>query len=82
MTSYKVHITKKAVKFIEKQPEPQKTRLYSAIKRLPEKGDIIKMQGVEETYRLRVGNYRVIYEKEDDLMVITVIEADNRGDIY
>lgn len=42
---YRIEFEKKAVKFISKQPKPQKERLFKAIYKLPESGDIKVMQG-------------------------------------
>lgn len=53
MTIYKIKIRPKALKFIEKQDKIQKLRIYTAIYNLP-KGDIKKMVGCKNEYRLRV----------------------------
>ena len=79
---YRIEIDKRAVKFIAKQPKPQRERLLRAIYRLPFMGDIKAMQGYEGFYRLRVGYYRVIYTVNDDVLLIRVIEVGNRGDVY
>ena len=79
---YRIEIDKRAVKFIAKQPKPQRERLLKAIYRLPFMGDIKAMQGYEGFYRLRVGYYRVIYTVNDDVLLIRVIEVGNRGDVY
>ena len=79
---YKVEIDKRAVKFISKQPKPQQIRLFKAIYRLPFVGDIKAMKGHEGFYRLRVGDYRVIYTVNNQVLLVQVIEIGNRGDIY
>ena len=79
---YRIEIDKRAVKFIAKQPKPQRERLLRAIYRLPFMGDIKTMQGYEGFYRLRVGDYRVIYTVNDDVLLVRVIEVGNRGDVY
>ena len=58
---YEIFIDKPARKFIEKQPKPQRLRLYAAIMRLPE-GDVKPLKGTDKK-RLRVGDYRIIYEQ-------------------
>ena len=78
---YRIEIDKRAVKFISKQPKPQRERLLRAIYKLPETGDIKQMQGYIY-YRLRVGDYRVIYTVNDDVLLVRVVEIGNRGDIY
>lgn len=40
------------------------------------------MQGYAGYYRLRVGDYRVIYTADNNVLLIRVIEIGNRGDIY
>lgn len=79
--TYKIKIRPKALKFIEKQDKVQRTRIYKAIYNLPN-GDIKKLVGCRNEYRLRVGNYRIIYELNESELIILVTKADNRGQIY
>ncbi len=79
---YRIEIDKRAIKFISKQPQPQQLRLFKAIYRLPFIGDIKAMKGHTGFYRLRVGDYRVIYTVNNDVLLVQVIEIGNRGDIY
>ncbi len=47
------------------------------------KNNIIKLTGVKEDYyRLRVGNYRVIYEKKEKELIVLVIRIGHRREIY
>lgn len=78
---YRIIIDKKAEKFIRKQAERVQERLLKAIYKLPEGTDIKKLKG-SELFRLRVGNYRVIYSVDDEIKVIMVENIDNRGDVY
>ena len=43
--------------------------------------DIKKLEG-REGFRLRIGSYRAIYRKLNDLMIIEIIKVGSRGDIY
>lgn len=79
--NYKIKIEKKPQKFIDKQDKVQQKRIYKAIYGLPN-GDIKRMQTKEELYRLRVGEIRFVYKIIDYEIMIKVIDADNRGDIY
>jgi len=81
LTSYKIAIEKTALKFISKQPPKEKRRLMQSIYSLPD-GDTLKMSGKYNLFRLRVGSYRIIYSIEEDKLIIRIIEAGNRGDIY
>ena len=78
---YKIKIRPKALKFIEKQDKNQKLRIYKAIYNLP-KGDVKKLVGCKNEYRLRVGNYRIIYEQNLNEFIILITKAENRGQIY
>lgn len=79
---YRIEFDKRAVKFISKQPKPQRERIFKAIYKLPDIGDIKAMQGYQNTFRLRVGDYRILYTVDNDVLVICVIEVGNRGQIY
>jgi len=43
-------------------------------------GDVRKLKGIENGYRLRIGSVRVLFEKIGE--TISVIKIDNRGDVY
>ncbi|KEQ13953.1 hypothetical protein GZ78_25215 [Endozoicomonas numazuensis] len=77
---FKVMYTRRAVKALRKIPEPHRSRVQKAINELPE-GDIKKLTG-EPGYRLRVGNWRIIYDIEHDQLIIEVINMGPRGKIY
>lgn len=79
--NWKIKIDKIALKFIAKQPQPQRKRIMQAISRLPYEGDIKPMAGRTGFYRLRVGTYRVIYIVREEEITVYVTDAGNRGDI-
>lgn len=80
--TYKIVIEKPALKFLQKQSQAQRARLLKAIQGLPDHGDIKPMSGHTGLFRLRVGTYRVIYTVEHDLLIVRVLTAGNRGDVY
>jgi mRNA interferase RelE/StbE len=80
--SYRVIIEKKAEKFIRKQAPDVQERLLRAIYGLPLHGDIKRLQGNGDLYRLRVGSYRIIYAVDGGKLVVCVIDVGNRGQIY
>ena len=41
-----------------------------------------KLSGSNHTYRVRVGTYRVVYEIEDDRLLVLVIKIGHRKDVY
>jgi mRNA interferase RelE/StbE len=44
--------------------------------------NLTKLQGRDAAYRLRVGDWRVIYELHDDRLVMVILEVGPRGGIY
>lgn len=79
---YQIIIKKKAKKFIDNLPVNERKKVVSAIEQLPYGEDIKKLKGHDELLRLRVGGYRIIYTVDNGKLVVYVIDADNRGDIY
>ena len=76
---FQISYSKKAVKFLNRQDVPSQKRLIAAISRLPLEGDIKKLQGIDG-YRLRVGNFRVLFNVNG--IIIDIIDIGNRGQIY
>jgi len=79
---YRIKLKKKAEKFLDSRTQKERTQLLSAINKLPKGTDIHKMEGYSNRYRLRVGNVRVIYDVFDDELIVLVLNAGNRGDVY
>lgn len=79
--NYKIFIDKKAEKFIRKQGKKEQERLLKAVYKLPAGTDIKKLKGVE-MFRLRVGDYRILYTINEETKVIMIENIDNRGDVY
>ena len=79
---YKIIIKKKAKKFIDKLPQNGKRRIVEALEKLPNGEDIKKLRGYDNFLRLRVGEYRIIYTVDHGELIVIVIDAGNRGQIY
>lgn len=79
---YRIVIKKKAKKFIDRLPMNEKRRVVAAIERLPDGEDIKRMKGHEGLFRLRVGSYRILYTVDHGELVVYVIDAGNRGQVY
>ena len=83
-----IQFKKRAVKAIEQMDKPTKQRIRRAIEGLtlvPPKGDIKQMQGYRDgRYRLRVGQYRIIYRYDNDgaVEILLILDIGARGDIY
>ena len=83
---YSVITTKSFSKAIGKLPANWQKRIVAKIKEIAmnpyaPNNNLTKLQG-RNAYRLRVGDYRVIYELHDDRFVMLVLEVGPRGEIY
>lgn len=74
-----IEYSKNAVKYINVADKPTKKRLKVAIEKIPY-GDIKKLKGIDNGYRLRVGDLRVLFSIEDDIIYIDNIIP--RGQAY
>jgi mRNA interferase RelE/StbE len=84
MGNYEVILSKTAKKQLSKLPIKIAKRLIETIEKLskePRPHGYIKLTGVS-LYRIRIGDYRVIYNIEDDILTIFVVEIGNRSEIY
>lgn len=71
--------TKKARKNIKTLDIRVKDRVKEGIEKIPF-GDIKKLQGYSNLYRLRIGDYRVIYQTENDTIIVDAVLP--RGEAY
>jgi mRNA interferase RelE/StbE len=53
-----------------------------ALKKEPRPAGIKQLQSTDKRFRLRVGDYRIIYKIFDDILVVLVIDLGTRGSIY
>lgn len=81
---YQVQISNRATKVLEKLPDGTYERVTEAIQNLaenPRPAGCKKLKG-RQGYRIRVGDYRVAYEIEDDKLLLLVIDIGHRREIY
>jgi mRNA interferase RelE/StbE len=82
--TYSVSIQKSAQRTLARIPSPFQEKIIRAIRSL---ASVPRPRGVKkltnrEAWRIRVGDYRVIYEIHDDRLVILVVAIGHRRDIY
>lgn len=73
-----IQYSKQAVKFLKKQDMVTRRLIVNAISLLPF-GDVKSLRG-RNGYRLRVGDFRIIFDKQGNILYIERI--DSRGRIY
>ena len=87
MPEYKIELARPAATYLSRLDKPIQKRIVNSLKRLALNPldnllDIKPLSGRAGQMRLRVGNYRIIYRLENDILVIYVIAIGPRGDIY
>ncbi len=84
MASYRIIIRKSVSKYMKRIPEKDVQRILNAVKALmedPRPPQSKRLSG-EEKYRLRCGVYRVLYEIQDEELVVCVVRVRHRKNVY
>jgi len=81
---FKVTIKKDALKTLKKIPAGIREKIEDKIEKLRTSPHAVgeSMQGFDNRYKFRQGQWRVIYEIWDDELVVEVIKVGARGDVY
>ncbi|MDE0082092.1 MAG: type II toxin-antitoxin system RelE/ParE family toxin [Gammaproteobacteria bacterium] len=82
--SFSVRIKESAAKELRRVAKPDRTRIVAAIDRLAEApylGVALK-GGLKGLRRIRVGNYRILYEIRHDQLVVLVVRVVHRREAY
>jgi mRNA interferase RelE/StbE len=83
--NYEITLSGIALKSMEKIPKRELIKINEKIDELssnPRPEGMKKIQGDENLYRIRSGNYRVIYRIFDKKIEISIVDVDHRKDIY
>jgi len=83
--SYEVVITRDAAKSLARIERRQRARIEAVIGSLAEQPRPVgctKLAGTESGYRVRVGDYRVVYTVDDDRVQVTVVKIGHRRSVY
>ena len=82
---YRIEFKRSAAKALKKIPRRDQKRIGEKIdslsKVLPD-ANITKMKGDNPFHRIRVGDYRIVFEIQDDILLILVLKIGHRKDIY
>ena len=84
MAKYTISIDTHALKSLKKLPTKVQVQIQEKIDGLaeqPRPAGCKKLKG-EDLYRVRAGDYRVIYQIEDKILYIAVVKIGHRKDIY
>ncbi|MEM1394977.1 MAG: type II toxin-antitoxin system RelE/ParE family toxin [Cyanobacteria bacterium P01_H01_bin.150] len=82
--NYQVEFTKGALKQLKKLPKDIKERIDTKIQELaiePRPNGVKKLQD-DDLYRIRVGDYRIVYQIDDNVLLVTVVKVKHRREVY
>jgi mRNA interferase RelE/StbE len=84
MGNYKIEIKKSASKEIAKLPKTVLKRVLNKIQllSLEPRPSGCKKLSADEKYRVRIGDYKILYSIEDDKLVIYIVKVGHRKNIY
>jgi mRNA interferase RelE/StbE len=83
--SYRIEVKNSAAKSLKKIPKVDRKRIVEKIDSFSDNlpnPDITKMRGNNPFHKVRVGDYRIVYEIQNDILVILVVKVGHRKDIY
>lgn len=83
--SYRVEFTAAAARQVKKLPRPARDRVLDAIEDLeedPRPHGARKLVGERTAWRIRIGDYRVLYDVFDSELTVFVVRAAHRREVY
>lgn len=83
--SYRIELTKAAVRDLTAAPKPMLKRLDACILGLahdPLPPGVKKLRNSDGLYRVRVSDYRIIYRIEQEILTVLVVKIGHRRDVY
>jgi mRNA interferase RelE/StbE len=83
--AYEVRLKPSAERALRKLPAQIRSRIGSRLDGLasnPRPSGCEKLAGADDLYRVRVGDYRLVYQISDEILVILVVTIGHRSDVY
>lgn len=84
MANYRIVFKKSVVKDLRQIPGKDVRRILVRIESLaedPRPAGVEKLSGYNK-YRIRQGNYRILYTIEDEVVTVTIVKVGHRSDVY
>jgi mRNA interferase RelE/StbE len=82
---YRVEFKPSAAKAVEKLPRPAQRRVLAAAAAHaddPRPDGCRKLEGEPDLYRVRVGDYRLVYTVRDRVLLVLIVRVGHRRDVY
>ena len=85
MAQYRIEVSATAERQLKKIRREDKVRILRSISLLagdPRPSGCRKMSGYDDIYRLRIGDYRVIYEVDGRRIIVVILKTGHRREVY
>jgi mRNA interferase RelE/StbE len=85
MASYQIEWKRSAQRELRKLPRPMIERVVVAVENLaddPHPRGVRKLANSDNTYRIRVGDYRIIYDIFEKKLIVEILHIRHRKDAY
>jgi mRNA interferase RelE/StbE len=82
---YEVVLAPAAEKALDAIPRKPRARILDALEELrgnPRPRGCVKLQGVADLWRIRVGQYRIVYTVRDEQLTVLILHVAHRKDVY
>ena len=80
-----IEVKPAALRSLRKLPQEVQKRLarrIEALSRNPRPAGVEKLKGLPDLYRLRLGDYRILYQIQDKILLVLVVQVGHRREIY
>lgn len=85
MTSYRIEVAPAAARQLRKLDPAARRRVQAAVELLseePRPGGAKKLVGGDGEWRVRTGDYRIVYEIRDQVLLVLVLAVGHRREVY
>jgi mRNA interferase RelE/StbE len=82
---FEIRLARRAVRSLASLERREQQRLRAALDLLsdnPRPPNCVAMQGEDSVYRVRVGDYRIVYEVLDNVLLVHVVRIGHRREVY
>ncbi len=83
--AYTISVHPAAIRVLAKISRPDQLRIKNridALARNPRPSGTVKLSGADNLYRIRVGDYRIVYQIDDPRLLVLVIRIGHRREVY
>jgi len=85
VASFRIEFVPAAVRQLRSFPAKIQVRIRTRVEALgsdPRPAGCRKLKGADDIYRIRVGDYLILYQVRDDVLIVLVLSVRKRGDVY